>query len=155
MIPKLYGGRITIGRHPSNTIVLSDASVSRFHATVETRHGLSTIADTNSTNGTSVNGQSVVTGFPVPIGPGDIIRVGNVSLVVTAEGGFEQVQGQSTSYIPPQRGYPQQPIYVEPPRVEVYMSENTENSHNTCGLIAIGFMVAFAVIIALGICSSV
>lgn len=51
--------RLTIGRRPSNDIVINFPSVSSEHACVITRRGESYIEDLRSTNGTRVNGELI------------------------------------------------------------------------------------------------
>jgi pSer/pThr/pTyr-binding forkhead associated (FHA) protein len=51
---------VTIGRMRGNTIVVDDDSVSLFHAKITRKDSAFYLKDLNSTNGTAVNGQSVV-----------------------------------------------------------------------------------------------
>jgi pSer/pThr/pTyr-binding forkhead associated (FHA) protein len=50
---------ITIGRMKGNTIVIEDSSISLMHARITRKNGDFLLKDLNSTNGTSVNGQSI------------------------------------------------------------------------------------------------
>src|SRR5262245_31095794 len=50
---------ITIGRMKGNTIVIDDSSISLMHAKITRKNGDFLLKDLNSTNGTSVNGQSI------------------------------------------------------------------------------------------------
>jgi predicted component of type VI protein secretion system len=50
---------ITIGRMKGNTIVIEDSSISLMHAKITRKNGDFLLKDLNSTNGTSVNGQSI------------------------------------------------------------------------------------------------
>src|SRR6476660_8120172 len=50
---------ITIGRMKGNTIVIEDSSISLMHAKITRKDGDFLLKDLNSTNGTSVNGQSI------------------------------------------------------------------------------------------------
>lgn len=52
-------GRSTIGRLPSNDIVVPDPSLSRHHVEITGRDGKFTLADLGATNGTFVNGKRV------------------------------------------------------------------------------------------------
>ncbi len=72
------GQVVTIGRAPSNRIVLKDERCSRFHAELSCRDDHWLLKDLDSRNGTSV-GERFVKG-EVPLEPGDIIRVGNTQL---------------------------------------------------------------------------
>jgi pSer/pThr/pTyr-binding forkhead associated (FHA) protein len=71
-------GDLRIGRHPSNEVSLSDSSVSRRHAKIETAGDGFTIRDLGSANGTFVNGAAVKD--KRRIRNGDTIRVGNTDL---------------------------------------------------------------------------
>lgn len=65
---------VTIGRQADNTIVVTDAQVSRQHARLDvTEEGIS-ITDLNSANGTRVNGTPI--GGVTPLHEGDVIQVG-------------------------------------------------------------------------------
>lgn len=53
------GESATVGRHPTNTIVLALDSISRFHARIDKRGSFHILQDLNSSNGTLVNGERV------------------------------------------------------------------------------------------------
>ena len=80
------GHLITMGRTSNNDVVIPDISVSRFHAFAkEGETSPVAIQDANSTNGTSVNGDSVPAqgqGAPVDIKTGDNVRLGQVEFTV-------------------------------------------------------------------------
>ncbi len=65
---------ITIGRHPTNTIVVDIATVSAGHAIIEYTAEGYRITDRGSKNGTFVNGQRIE---EVILKNGDIIRIGD------------------------------------------------------------------------------
>jgi pSer/pThr/pTyr-binding forkhead associated (FHA) protein len=52
-------GPVTIGRRPTNTIVIDNLAISGVHAKIEARDTHFVIADLNSKNGTFVNGRRV------------------------------------------------------------------------------------------------
>lgn len=54
---ELKEDKLTIGRDPSNDIVLDNAGVSSQHAVIEKSHGLFEVTDNNSKNGVFVNGE--------------------------------------------------------------------------------------------------
>ena len=67
---------VTIGRGNANDLVLSDDSVSRFHAVIKTSEsGETIIADRGSTNGVLVNGERIT--MEVPLQDGDALQIGN------------------------------------------------------------------------------
>jgi uncharacterized protein YkwD len=65
---------VAIGSHPSNDVVLEDASISRRHATITRTAGGFVLADLGSTNGTFVNDERVR--GPTTLTRGDQIRFG-------------------------------------------------------------------------------
>ena len=79
----LSGGRVRLGRGSDNDVVLSDVSVSRYHAEIlrEGNDGWS-VHDLKSTNGVEVNGVPVE---KAPLRPGDLLGVGAFELRVEAE----------------------------------------------------------------------
>jgi pSer/pThr/pTyr-binding forkhead associated (FHA) protein len=78
------GHLITVGRTSNNDVVIPDLSVSRFHAFVKpSGDGRFQIQDARSTNGTTVNGNSVPSqgnGPAVDLKSGDNLRLGQVEL---------------------------------------------------------------------------
>ncbi|MGH7331116.1 MAG: FHA domain-containing protein, partial [Polyangiaceae bacterium] len=73
-------GIVSIGRGAENRIDLVDPRVSRRHARITKSDDGVALQDLGSTNGTSVNGAEVRA--PVPLGPGDVIQVGDTQLRV-------------------------------------------------------------------------
>ncbi|HKV54641.1 MAG TPA: FHA domain-containing protein [Candidatus Binataceae bacterium] len=63
-----------IGRALDNDIVLNDASVSRYHASIEARNGGFVLRDLGSQNGSWLGEQRVT---ETPLGPGDILKFGD------------------------------------------------------------------------------
>lgn len=79
--------RLSIGRHPSNDIVLQDdKAVSGRHAVIITIGSDSFLEDLDSTNGTVVNGRQV---SKHPMSNGDTIQVGRHSI---------KFEGEETDY---------------------------------------------------------
>ena len=76
------GAALTIGRDPTNDIVLPDAMVSRRHAVVEPRAGLFYLRDCHSANGSVVNGERV---SERGLRDGDVVAIGTVRLVYRAD----------------------------------------------------------------------
>jgi adenylate cyclase len=70
-------GRITLGRHPSNTVRLLDREVSKEHASIEKLAGVFVLKDLDSSNGTFVNGRRV---RELRLKDGDEIALGNTRL---------------------------------------------------------------------------
>lgn len=73
----------TIGRHPDNSLSISNGTVSGYHAEVLTAGEELLIRDLNSTNGTLLNGRRVQT--VEPLRDGDILHLGNVMFTVRQE----------------------------------------------------------------------
>ena len=65
---------VSIGRDPSNTIVLNHVMISRFHAKIEFRHNSYYVTDPGSTNGTFLNGSMINDSI---LTPGDLIQIGD------------------------------------------------------------------------------
>src|SRR5512136_2193446 len=66
---------LTIGRHPTNQLVIDVPTVSSEHALVEYRDGLYRLVDRGSRNGTFVNGQRINS---IDLKDGDLIRLGEL-----------------------------------------------------------------------------
>jgi uncharacterized RDD family membrane protein YckC len=73
---------VTIGRDPSNDLVLPDAMVSRRHAVVEHRGEHFLLRDCNSANGSVVNGDRV---SERALRDGDLIAIGSLRLLFREE----------------------------------------------------------------------
>jgi adenylate cyclase len=78
----LSGGRVRLGRGSDNDIVLSDVSVSRYHAEILREGDAWSVHDLKSTNGVEVNGVSVE---KAPLRPGDLLVVGAFEIRAEAE----------------------------------------------------------------------
>ena len=78
-VSRLTPGRtVTVGRAPTNSIVVKDERCSRYHAEVFSTQGQWTLRDLDSRNGTLLNGQKV-TG-DVTLAEGDVIRIANCQM---------------------------------------------------------------------------
>ena len=73
---------LTIGRDPSNDLVLPDAMVSRRHAVVEHRGKQFFLRDCSSANGSVVNGDRV---SERPLRDGDLVAIGSMRLLYREE----------------------------------------------------------------------
>jgi uncharacterized RDD family membrane protein YckC len=73
---------LTIGRDPSNDLVLPDAMVSRRHAVVETRGRQFFLRDCSSANGSVVNGDRVT---ERALKDGDLVAIGSMRLLFREE----------------------------------------------------------------------
>jgi transcriptional regulator with GAF, ATPase, and Fis domain len=72
------GQRVTLGRAPTNEVVLHDERASRVHAEIVSTAGGWLVRDLQSRNGTTVNGTVVISDRPL-VG-GDVIRIGLVQV---------------------------------------------------------------------------
>ncbi len=70
---------ISIGRDPSNDLVLSDSMVSRRHAILEQRDGVFVLRDNGSANGTLVNGDRVEREHTLR--DGDLVAIGSARML--------------------------------------------------------------------------
>ena len=75
---KLSGEIATIGRLPQCEVAIADKGASRRHAQIRLKHGVATLTDLGSTNGTEVNGHPVQT---TTLDDGDRISIGATVLV--------------------------------------------------------------------------
>jgi ABC-type multidrug transport system ATPase subunit len=79
--PVAYAGQpLTIGRDPTNALVLDDPNVSRFHAVIEPGPHGPGLRDLDSRNGTRLNGVALAV---APLEPGMEIGIGPFQLVFT------------------------------------------------------------------------
>jgi uncharacterized RDD family membrane protein YckC len=81
-IPLARSTVLTIGRDPSNDLVLPDSMVSRRHAVVEHRGGLFVLRDCSSANGSVVNGDRV---SERSLRDGDLVAIGSMRLLFRDE----------------------------------------------------------------------
>lgn len=89
-------GRTTIGRDPSNDIVLSDDTISSEHAAIEVRDGRYWLTDLRSTNGTRHADRRLARDERVALKGGDHIRFAEIDLMFVIEG---YVPGGATVYL--------------------------------------------------------
>jgi pSer/pThr/pTyr-binding forkhead associated (FHA) protein len=75
---------VTIGRDPACECLISDDSVSAYHARLNYHHGQWWLEDLGSTNGTSLNREKLA--LPTIVIAGDEIRCGETTLVVVSSG---------------------------------------------------------------------
>jgi len=79
---KLARTLLSIGRDPSNDLVLPDAMVSRRHAVIECRGSQYYLRDCNSSNGSVVNGDKV---SERSLRDGDLVAIGTARLLYREE----------------------------------------------------------------------
>ena len=75
------GNRVTLGRAPSNDVILHDERASRVHAEIVSGPDGWLVRDLQSRNGTTVNGTAVVS--ERPLAAGDVIGIGLVQIAFT------------------------------------------------------------------------
>jgi Nif-specific regulatory protein len=73
------GQSVTIGRAPTNQIVIQDERCSRMHAELFVSEGRWTLRDLDSRNGTAVGDEPISGDWP--LSPGNVIRIGHSQLV--------------------------------------------------------------------------
>jgi pSer/pThr/pTyr-binding forkhead associated (FHA) protein len=71
-------GQTVVGRHPDCDLIIHEPYMSSEHAELTPHNGRWQLRDLGSTNGTYLNGHTVVT--PEDIQPGDVIQFGRVKL---------------------------------------------------------------------------
>ena len=73
---------VTVGSRPGAAdLVIPEPTVSRLHARILYENGIRRITDLNSTNGTEVNGETVVGRTSVPLTDGDRVRIAGLLYV--------------------------------------------------------------------------
>src|SRR5437870_11787855 len=77
----------SIGRDPSNDVVLPDAMVSRRHAVIECRGSQYYLRDCNSSNGSLVNGDRI---SERSLRDGDLLAIGTARLLFREEVELEE-----------------------------------------------------------------
>ncbi|MCF3129787.1 FHA domain-containing protein [Streptomyces olivochromogenes] len=83
----LHGGQVTIGRSADADVPLDDPDVSRLHCAVTVAaDGRVSLADLDSTNGTSLDGTRV-SARPVRFPEGSLLRIGESALRLAPSGG--------------------------------------------------------------------
>ncbi len=75
--------KIVIGRSPDCDIVIDTKLASRAHAIIQKIRDDYFLKDTNSTNGTYLNGRRIPPDKYVKLNPGDKITVGSVNLAIS------------------------------------------------------------------------
>lgn len=78
--------RLTVGRDPASDIFLNDMTVSRTHAMVDSAHGVVSVEDAGSLNGTYLNGEVVES---ATLKNGDILQIGTFQMVFLTGPGAE------------------------------------------------------------------
>ena len=81
-VPLLPGERITIGRAPTNHVVLQDDRASRSHAEIRPASQGWLIRDLDSRNGTLLAGERLSN--DQPLAAGDVVQIGRVEILVCA-----------------------------------------------------------------------
>lgn len=105
------GGKvISIGRDPSNDLVLTDALVSRRHAIMELKGEQYVLRDNNSSNGTLVNGDRVVDDRPLR--DGDLIGIGSARILFHTEP--TDVEAEESASPAPAAAKSAEPATVQP-----------------------------------------
>ena len=88
--------KVTIGRAPDNTIVLSDLRASSHHAEVRPEGAYFSVVDLGSSNGTFVNEQQVFGNAPRLLQPGDMLRIGDTRFTFELAEASQSYSGGST-----------------------------------------------------------
>ncbi|HJC40237.1 MAG TPA: type VII secretion protein EssC [Candidatus Intestinimonas pullistercoris] len=122
--------RIDIGRAPENQIVFQNQYASSHHACLIWQKGAWSVTDTQSSNGTFVNGRRIAT---TPLSPGDVVYIMGLKLIpgagflaVNDPDGAVRVSG-SLQPLPPQ-----EPAEVAPSYQKEWQSERFFRSPRFC-----------------------
>ena len=79
--PLPASGEVRIGRAPGSDLMIDDPSISRSHALLTIGPPLA-LADLGSANGTRVRDRMLGSGETIEVAPGDVILLGNATLIV-------------------------------------------------------------------------
>lgn len=134
-----YGGRsfevssgvMSVGRAIDNDLVFDDPSLSRKHGRLTNAAGRVEVEDLGSSNGTWVNGRRIDRS---PLQPGDVLRFGELQLLVEGEGG--------TPRQPPQARQTNTPFHTP-------LATPAAGSGSRTGLV-LGVVGALALVLAAG-----
>ena len=85
-------GDVVIGRGDDADIQVDDRSISRRHAVLHVRDGV-TLEDLGSANGTWVKDRKLAPNESTRLEPGDVVELGGTMLVLQGEGGARPVRG--------------------------------------------------------------
>lgn len=82
---------VTLGRMPSNDVLVDEPSVSRFHCFFQqdTQTGIWHVSDAESFNGTYCDGNRLVPSRPAPLGDRVALRIGFIELLYLSPVGLE------------------------------------------------------------------
>lgn len=76
---RIFEGNNTIGRDPSNTIILAkESTISSKHVTILFRSGKFYVRDEMSANGSYINGEEMEIQKAYPLNDGDELKLGNI-----------------------------------------------------------------------------
>ncbi len=96
----LLGKDTLIGRVEDNNLALDHREVSRHHLRIRLQDDVFHIVDLESSNGTRLDGVSLVPQIPSPLRPGQIIQVGAFSLVLEkSEEGSTHISREMLPYL--------------------------------------------------------
>jgi len=137
-------GEVSIGRDPSNTIAITDPSVSRKHCVLRWQNGSLQVRDLESRNGTLVNGHGVE---ERALQHGDEISIGNSNLVILLEEGADQPPASGVEF---EEGHvtaettvihPRDVIYLQPDRLLRELPATSRVARNLNALLKISRVV--------------
>ncbi|MGA7909914.1 MAG: sigma 54-interacting transcriptional regulator [Candidatus Sulfotelmatobacter sp.] len=137
-------GEISIGRDPSNTIAITDPSVSRKHCLLRWQDGRFQVQDLESRNGTLVNSDGVEEQW---LQHGDEISIGNSTLIflleeeppLPASSGVEFEEGQFTAETTVIQ--PRDVVYLHPDRLLRELPASSRVARNLNALLKISRVV--------------
>jgi len=101
---ELRPGTQVIGRQPGCELRIDDGFVSRRHAILAHDRDASWLEDAGSANGTSLNGEQLLSGQRRPLRSGDVVRIGRIDLVYLD--GSETPTRRQALLQPPEAGPP-------------------------------------------------
>jgi uncharacterized RDD family membrane protein YckC len=121
---------ISIGRDPSNDLVLSDSMVSRRHAILEQREDIFVLRDNNSANGTLVNGDKVEE--EKTLRDGDLVAIGSSRLLFQLDDAVATLAGGVDAAVPAAADSGQTPVFALPAGAPSPIAATTGASALSC-----------------------
>jgi predicted component of type VI protein secretion system len=119
---------VTLGRDPSNDIVISDPQISRQHARLRRQGNVMMIEDAGSTNGTFVNGMRLI--GPHTLVDGDVISLGDAATLIYhgADVALTAPMAERPTVSPAPPTYEPQPTPAPPPPAAEPVEEETRTT---------------------------
>ncbi len=139
--------RFSIGRTPENDLFLDDTSLSRRHALIEEFDGAFNLSDCGSSNGTLINGRTIV--GAAKLQDWDVLTFGGVGDILARLQDDSQTNNSLTQSTPMSAGSPVYPQYAALPSPPSNVSATVGGAQSASWLSAPVIAIGAAVVILL------